>query len=172
MPEVTVCPDCDCQLMVYKTSCRTIHSIAIGTFTARHTQLTCKHHHQSKVWSCEDLCRIVPPGGNFAYDVIVEVGHLRFLHHRQVQEIQTIFRERDALAISESEIEILIDKFVLYLAVIHENSTELIKEHIQSRGGYILHIDCTCEGDSPKLASSIDELSGFVFPILAPSGGL
>ncbi len=38
-----------------------------------------------------------------------------------------------------------------------------VSRHIFSvAAGIILHLDCTCEGDSPKLASSIDELSGFV----------
>ena len=31
-----------------------------------------------------------------------------------------------------------------------------------SRGGYILHLDGTCEGDSPHLMTSIDELSKIV----------
>jgi hypothetical protein len=31
-----------------------------------------------------------------------------------------------------------------------------------SAGGDILHVDSTCEGDSPKLASSVDAVSGFV----------
>ncbi len=33
---------------------------------------------------------------------------------------------------------------------------------IKRRGGYILHIDGTCEGDSPMLFTGIDELSGVV----------
>ncbi len=139
-----------------------VHSIGIGTFTAHHIQLTCPCPEHQTVWSCEDLGHIVPAGGNFAYDAIVEIGSLRFQQHRQVQEVQTIFQERYAVEISASEVELLIEKFVLYLSTIHQNSTDLIREHIQSRGGYLLHLDCTCEGDSPKLASSIDELSGFV----------
>ena len=31
-----------------------------------------------------------------------------------------------------------------------------------SKGGYILHMDGTCEGDSPQLFSCIDEISKFV----------
>ncbi len=33
---------------------------------------------------------------------------------------------------------------------------------IQQNGGYILHIDGTCEGASPHLISAIDEISNFV----------
>ncbi len=39
---------------------------------------------------------------------------------------------------------------------------EQIKSYIQTQGGYILHLDSSCEGDSPKLTSSIDEISEFV----------
>ena len=37
-----------------------------------------------------------------------------------------------------------------------------IRETIQTRGGYILHLDGTCEADSPHLMSGIDELSRIV----------
>jgi len=162
IPHKKVCPACGKKLTVLKTGRRIIHSIGIGTFYAYYKQLECKHHLELGPWHCEELSRILSPNSNYAYDVICEVGKLRFNKYRQVQEIQAVLQEKYNLPISESEIELLIYKFVLYLSVVHENSTELIKEDIQTRGGYILHIDCTCKGDSPKLASSIDEISGVV----------
>ena len=33
---------------------------------------------------------------------------------------------------------------------------------MKSQGGYLLHIDGTCEGDSPQLMSTIDEISNIV----------
>ena len=162
IPHAKVCSACHKKLRVLKTGRRTIHSIGIGTFFAYYKQLECKQHPELGPWHCEELSRIVSPNSNYAYDVICEVGKLRFNKYRQVQEIQAVLQEKYGFPISESEIELLIYKFVLYLSVVHENSAELIKEDIQTRGGYILHIDCTCKGDSPKLASSIDELSGIV----------
>ena len=162
IPHTKVCSACHRKLKVLKTGRRTIHSIGIGTFFAYYKQLECKQHPELGPWHCEELSQIVSPNSNYAYDVICEVGKLRFNKYRQVQEIQAVLQEKYDLPISESEIELLIYKFVLYLSVVHENSAELIKEDIQTRGGYILHIDCTCKGDSPKLASSIDELSGVV----------
>jgi len=105
---------------------------------------------------------IVPPGSNFAYSVIVEVGRLRFRENRQVAEIQWILLERHGIEISISEIEAHINNFIFYLSAVHQDSNELIRQHIEKQGGYILHLDATCEGDSPKLVSSIDPISGFV----------
>ena len=104
----------------------------------------------------------MPANGNVGYSVIVEVGRLRFMENRQVVEIQSLLSEQHSIRISRSEIELLIDKFVFYLAVVHQQSHELIHEQIVAQGGYILHMDSTCEGDSPKVASSFDSVSGFV----------
>jgi len=83
--------------------------------------------------------------------VNVEIGKLRFLQSRQVAEIQLMLLERHSIEISTSEIEILINRFLFYLAAVHQENNHLIKEYIKMQGGYILHIDATCKGDSPKL---------------------
>jgi len=105
---------------------------------------------------------IVPADSNFAFSVLVEVGKLRFNENRQVAEIQFILLEKHAIKISTSEVEVLINNFLFYLTAVHQQNNDLIKLYIQKQGGYILHLDATCEGDSPKLVSSIDPLSGFV----------
>ncbi len=105
---------------------------------------------------------IVPAGSNFAYNVLVEVGKLRFNETRQVAEIQLILLQKHAIKISTSEVEVLINNFLFYLTAVHEQSSDLIKQYIEKQGGYILHLDATCEGDSPKLVSSIGPVSGFV----------
>jgi hypothetical protein len=94
--------------------------------------------------------------------VIIEVGKFRFIESRQVPEIQLMLLERHSIAISTSEIERLINRFIFYLAAVHQKNNNLIKEYIKLQGGYILHIDATCEGDSPKLVLSLDSVSGFV----------
>jgi hypothetical protein len=93
---------------------------------------------------------------------MVEVGKLRFQENRQVAEIQLILLTKHGIDISISEIEVLINNFILYLTVVHQESNELIRQYIKKQGGYILHLDATCEGDSPKLVSSVDPISGFV----------
>ena len=124
--------------------------------------LYCPHHPEGGTFKSKELERIVASDCNFAYDAIVAVGKLRHLHHYQVEEIKDAFKQKYNLTISNSGIETLLLKFIIYLSMVHENSIELIKAYIKAQGGYILHLDTTCEGDSPKLASSIDALSGFV----------
>lgn len=105
---------------------------------------------------------IVPAGSNFSYSVLVEVGKLRFNENRQVAEIQLILLQQHAIKISAGEVEFLINNFLFYLTAVHQQNIDLIRQYVEKQGGYILHLDATCEGDSPKLVSSIDPVSGFV----------
>lgn len=66
------------------------------------------------------------------------------------------------VAISEREVGYLGRKFIIYLSLAHLDSQARLKVAMQRRGGYILHIDGTCEGDSPILLAGLDELSGVV----------
>ncbi|MGB7934887.1 MAG: transposase [Gammaproteobacteria bacterium] len=104
---------------------------------------------------------MVSPNGKFAFDVMVYVGKALFLRCRSEQEIQQELGERN-ITISLREIDRLGRRFIVYLALAHEQSQEKLKALMGSRGGYILHLDGTCEGDSPHLMTSIDEISKIV----------
>lgn len=156
------CPLDHQKLHVQKTYTRLIKSTGIGNFYAHITVRYCKLHPELGSWKSNELDRIVPTDSNIAYNVIVEIGKLRFIENRQVIEIQWLLFVKHSIEISISEIELLIDKFIFYLAAVHQESIPLIRAEIQAKGGYILHIDATCEGDSPKLVASVDPVSGFV----------
>ena len=64
--------------------------------------------------------------------------------------------------ISEREISYLGRKFIIYLALAHRQSRSVLREFLRVRGGYILHVDGTCEGDSPNLFCGLDGLSELV----------
>jgi hypothetical protein len=160
--EQKTCPVDGQRLYVQKTCERTIMAIGIGPFIARFAVFYCKSHSHLGVWRPKELDELAPDNSNVAYSVIVEIGRLRFMENRQVIEIQSLLFEQHSIWLSTSEIELLIDKFVFYLAVVHQQSHKLINEQIKAQGGYILHLDSTCEGDSPKMASSFDSVSGFV----------
>ena len=136
--------------------------MGIGTFIAHFSIFYCKSHPELGTWGPKELPAIVAENSNVSYSVIVEIGRLRFKENRQVMEIKSILSEQHSIDLSRSEIELLIDKFIFYLAVVHQRSAKLIYELIKSQGGYILHLDSSCEGDSPKLTSSFDSVSGFV----------
>ena len=101
---------------------------------------------------------MVPPGARYAYDVIVYVGQALFVRCRNGKEIQHELGERN-IHISRREIDHLGRRFIVYLALAHDQGQEQLKALMGSRGGYILHLDGTCEGDSPHLMTSIDEFS-------------
>lgn len=146
-------------LTVHKTYSRSLASLAIGEFHAHITQLSCSHCKKS--YASEELQTIVPPNGKFGFDVMVYVGEALFVHSRNGKEIQHALGERN-INISRREIDHLGRRFIAYLALAHEESQEKLKALMSSRGGYILHLDGTCEGDSPHLISTIDELSKIV----------
>jgi len=162
-PDQTHCPICQRSLCILKTrKQRKIFALGIGTFIVHETVKYCPQHPDIGAFKSTELPMIVPAGSNFAYNVLVEVGKLRFNETRQVAEIQLILLQKHAIKISTSEVEVLINNFLFYLTAVHEQSSDLIKQYIEKQGGYILHLDATCEGDSPKLVSSIDPVSGFV----------
>ena len=131
----------------------------IGPFRAREVFLTCKscgHAERS-----EELCALVPPGANFGYDVMVYAGKALFLRHRNEEEVVAELA-RQNIQISPREVSLLGMRFVVHLALAHQRRAPDITENMQIRGGYICHLDATCEGGDPLLMSSIDSLSEIV----------
>jgi hypothetical protein len=146
---------------VWKTRTREVATLRIGHFIAHETQGYCPHCADRPVFLAEELHQLVPPGARYGYDVMVHVGKALFLRCRNGREIQ---RELDGknIDISLREIDYLGRRFIVYLALVHEQSHGKLKQFMGSLGGYILHLDGTCEGDSPHLMSSIDGLSKIV----------
>jgi len=116
----------------------------------------CSHTYRS-----EELCDLVPPGANFGYDVMVYAGNALFLRYRNEEEVVADLATRN-VQISAREVSLLGMKFITYLAMAHQQRAPEITADMQSRGGYICHLDATCEGGNPLLMSSIDSLSDIV----------
>jgi len=158
-PEVQKCPVCDSTLHIQKTNKKTVVTMDIGAFFAKRTILHCPFGHG--VFNPEQLKKLVPKGGIFGYDVIIEVGFALFVHCRSNQEIMTELAAKNVF-ISEREISYLGRKFIVYIALTHRQSRPILRNFLTSRGGYILHVDGTCEGDSPNLFCGLDGLSELV----------
>jgi hypothetical protein len=103
----------------------------------------------------------VPPGANFGYDVMVHAGKALFLRHRNEGEVVAELAQSN-IRISPREVSLLGMKFIVYLALAHRRREPEIHADMQTRGGYICHLDATCEGGDPFLMSSIDSLSNVV----------
>jgi hypothetical protein len=160
-PAQTACPDCQAPLQVYKTQSKTVHTLPLGCFTARETLRRCGRCQNDTIYAAEELSRLAPSGGTFGYDVLIFVGKALFLRHRRAEEIREELRARH-VRLSLSEVGYLARKFVVYLALAHRQSAPGLKEAMQTQGGYILHLDGTCEGGGPVLMSSLDSLSEIV----------
>ena len=150
---------CEDKLKVLKTCERTVFTLEIGEFCAHETILHCKRCH--RIYPSDDLGKLVPDGCNFGFNVMEYIGKAAFLRFRTDEEIIEQLRPKK-IFISPSEIAYLEKRFIVYLALAHSESSERIREAIEARGGYILHLDGTCEGASPYLISGLDEISGIV----------
>jgi hypothetical protein len=158
-PEQTHCSGCGAKLTVRKTRTRTVSTLHLGPFRAREVFLLCKSCGQTQ--RSEDLCALVPPGANFGYDVMVHVGKALFLRHRNEAEVVAELAQKN-IQISPREVSLLGMKFIVYLALAHQRRAPNLQADMQTRGGYICHLDATCEGGDPFLMSSIDSLSDIV----------
>jgi hypothetical protein len=117
---------------------------------------TCAETHHS-----EELGHLAPAGANFGYDVMVYAGKALFLRHRNEAEVVAELAQKN-VRISPREVSVLGMKFIVYLALAHRQRASAIAADMRLRGGYICHLDATCEGRDPFLMSSIDSLSDIV----------
>jgi len=157
-PLQKVC-SCGGRLRMQKTRRRTLATLEIGEWVAKEIRLCCGEC--GALYGADDLHTLAPPRWKFGYDVLVYVGRAWFLRCCSERIIQQELAEKN-IRISTSEIETLAHKFVLYLAAAHRQSQSHIKADMARRGGYILHLDGTCEGESPHLMSVLDGLSDWV----------
>lgn len=95
--------------------------------------------------SLEAYYQDVPPGGNYAYDLIVEVGLARLRDHRQDAEIQRDLQQRWGWSPPASSIGLLAQAFLDGLAAIPRAHLPALRERLTEDGGYARHVDGTCE---------------------------
>lgn len=143
-----------------KTVTRTVHTLELGSFIA-HEQIFQPIHGEPPLHS-EALRRLVPPRCRYGYDLIVFCGLEFYLYGRQVKEIKDHIKQRSGKDIPASTVQVLAYKFLKYLGRLHHSSIAAIRHQMSLRGGYILHLDSTCEEKDPLLLSCIDGISGQV----------
>ena len=158
-PEVELCPHCGRRLHVQKSWEKTIVTMDIGEFKAKETVLECPY--DKAVFNSPQLRALAPAQCTYGFDVIVDIGMSLFVHCRNEREIMKDLAARN-IFISEREIGYQGRKFVVYLALAHRESRNQLIESMAKRGGYILHVDGTCEGDSPILFCGLDGISEIV----------
>ena len=139
---------------------RIIHTLAFGSFVAYEQILEGSNDGPPR--HSETVRRLVPPHCRYGYDLIVFCGLELYLHGRQVEEIQSRIHQQSAVKIAASTVQVLGYKFLKYLGRLHRRSVPAIRHQMALAGGYILHLDSTCEEKDPLLLSCIDGRSGQV----------
>ncbi len=158
-PAFSRCKKCHGALHVVKTRTKTLTTLHVGSFTAHETLLHCPRC--DTLHGSEELSRLAPAGCTFGYDVMIFAGKALFLRHRTAEETVEELRQRN-VRISASEVAYLAKKFVVYLALAHRQCAPRLNALLRGNGGYILHLDGTCEGGGPMLMSTLDSLSQIV----------
>ncbi|MFH0898884.1 MAG: transposase [bacterium] len=157
--DINECLHCHNKLKVKKTDQRMVSRLEIGTFHAHITVLHCEHCGLDYV--SDSLDNLVPNHCNYGYDVLVAVGRGLFVDYKNERQLQCELASQN-IQISLREIGYLGKKFICYLSLAHQQSQTQLKQWLHSQGGYILHLDGTCEGDSPHLMSALDGIKEIV----------
>jgi len=158
-PDEHHCDCCSKELLIHKTIKKTVSTLNIGEFQAVEIQKKCTLC--QIIYRSEELRALTPHGGKFGFDVIEFIGTALFIRCCNESQIQSELALRN-VTISESEISFLGKRFIVYLMLAHRACHEELKYYLDLKGGYILHMDGTCEGDSPHWFSCIDGLSNMV----------
>ena len=159
-PGRTACSQCCVSLKVLKTRPgKRAATLAIGDFIAHETVYYCPRC--GATYHSTELRMLIPENCNFGYDIMVFIGESLFLRCRNYQQIRLELQERN-VRISESEIAFLARKFVLYLGVLHRSVRRKTRKYLRMNGGYVLHLDGTCDGGSPHLISVLDGITEIV----------
>ena len=153
------CPICSATLHVQKTWPKTLVTTNIGAFKAKETVLFCPQ--DQTIFNSEELRSLVPKGGTFGFDVIVDIGLALFVRCQNNQEVMMELAAKN-IFVSDREISYLGRKFIIYLALAHRDSQQHLRNLMARSGGYILHLDGTCEGGSPNLFCGLDGISELV----------
>ena len=137
------CVDCGAPLWRVRTSTHYPLGLMLGRPRVRLIHKQCSMCHKAD--SLEAYYQSVPPGGNYAYDLIVDVGLARTRDHRQDAEIQRDLQQRWGWSPPASSIVQLAHSFLDGLAAIHRVHMPALRERLAEDGGYALHLDGTCE---------------------------
>ncbi len=154
------CGECGARLRVQRTRTRCPITLALGQPTVRHHIQVCSRCGRTS--REEGLAPFVPPGGTYGYDLIVKVGLARFVEQRQALEIREQIQAHDHLDLPPTTVLALADSFLDFLEAVHQTHAPQMRAWLSEAGGYVLHLDGTCEAGSPVVFVTLDGRSELV----------
>jgi hypothetical protein len=150
---------CKGKLLVSKTRTKKLATLPIGEYKARETIKQCNMCRT--IYPCEELKLLTPYQCTYGFDVIVYIGMALFVLHKNDNVVKQELAAKN-IGISLRQIGYLSKRFIVYLSIAHKECQVEVKQLMHSKGGYILHLDGTCEGGSPHIFSAIDAISDIV----------
>ncbi|MBN2729416.1 MAG: hypothetical protein JXR53_09360 [Bacteroidales bacterium] len=111
----------------------------------------------------EQYEQLSPKNWQYSYETMIEVAKLRH-DNLQDKEIQQKLQLNYGVTIPLATISVLANRFLDYYSVFHYNhSAVAIKTYLKNNGGYVLHIDGTCETKGCQMHFSvIDGISDII----------
>ena len=151
--ERTACEICGGPLRCQRSSRRYPLGVMLGEPQVRYVEKKCVLC--GKVHRDETYDQLVPRQGNYAFDLIVEVGLARFRQHRQNGEIQAELDSRYGLRPPSSTINELAHTFLDCLGATHQARIPQLRKRLEEDGGYVLHVDGTCEPGTDTVFNAV-----------------
>jgi hypothetical protein len=149
----TICAACGGRLRRQRSSIHYPLGLSLGQPRVRLIDEQCIGC--GKIERPELYAQWVPPQGNYAFDLILEVGLACFRRHRQNTEIQEELENRWGLTIPCSTISELAQAFLDYLAATHQAQAPRLRKRLEEDGGYCLHVDGTCEPGTETVFNAV-----------------
>jgi hypothetical protein len=110
----------------------------------------------------KDYSKLSPKYSSYSYDIMAKIGLLRLKNLGDIEIVNEI-KKKYFIEVPKSTVSFLANSFYDYFASTHYKlNADKIRDYIEKRGGYVMHIDGTCEDDSDIIFSMIDGVSKIV----------
>lgn len=144
------CAICQNEMQVQKSYTHRGRTLAHGSFAVSETFWVCGNgcrypSGRKVVQRAPSVAQTLLPHSSIGYDVMVTVGLLRYLHHRQREEIQEELSAQYGVYLSTGTISELTVRFTDYIARLHQAKAGQLKAVLDQDGGWPLHLDATGE---------------------------
>ena len=150
----TVCEVCGGPLRRQRSSTRYPLGVMLGEPRVRYVEKKCVRC--GKVYRPETYHQLVPPQGNYAFDLIVAVGLARFRQHRQNGEIQAeLHSPLRTLRCPPPRSTSWPTPSWTALAATHQARAPQLRKRLEEDGGYVLHVDGTCEPGTDTVFNAV-----------------
>lgn len=146
------CQICGGRLRRIRTSTHHPVGLMLGRPRLRRVEKECVRCGQN---DSVDVHQFIPVQGNYAYDLMVEVGLARLCDLRQDAEICQQLQRRWGLSLPLSAIGLLVDSFLDGLAAVHRAHAPVLRRQLERDGGYALHLDGTCEPETDVVFAAL-----------------